>query len=145
MKHRFAALLALFVLALTLTGSAFAFDCIRVSSSAQGMQQSAASSGKWLYVDMSSTDTVAGVLAGFLNVDVSSLTSNQLSCIASAYAASGAPIRFALGTGVAGGDTNGPGVLALNAPDKVLTNGHGIDHADETVGPALLAAVQACA
>ena len=47
MKHRFTALLALVLVALTITSSAFAFDCIRVSSSHQGLVQST-QSGKWL-------------------------------------------------------------------------------------------------
>lgn len=46
MRHRFGALLALFVLAVALSDSAFAFDCIRVSSSLQGLQNST-KSGNW--------------------------------------------------------------------------------------------------
>jgi hypothetical protein len=66
-------------------------------------------------------------------------------CFHAAYDASSAPRYFALGTGVAGGRTeNGTGVLAFNAPDKVLTNGTGIDHLDDTVIPVFLAAAPTC-
>ncbi len=58
------------------------------------------------------------------------------------YAASGQPLYFALGTGVAGGKTgHGPGVLASGAPAKVLTNGTGIDHFDDSVLPVLQGAL----
>jgi hypothetical protein len=36
MKHHFSALLALVVVALTITGSAFAFDCIRARRPTRG-------------------------------------------------------------------------------------------------------------
>jgi hypothetical protein len=85
------------------------------------------------------------------------LTSSQATCAASAYAATGEPLYFALGTGVAGGKKTtvtpngarsagqGFGVIAWNAPDVVLSNGKGIDHADDTVIPALQNAVFGCA
>ncbi|MDX6479726.1 MAG: hypothetical protein QOG85_236, partial [Gaiellaceae bacterium] len=52
MKHRFAVLAGVAVLALSLTGVASAFDCMRVSSSPQGLQHSASQSGTWLYFNM---------------------------------------------------------------------------------------------
>jgi hypothetical protein len=57
MRHRLLALLALMIAALALAGSAFAFDCIRVSSSLQGLQQSTRS-GNWLLFNLSSASAV---------------------------------------------------------------------------------------
>ena len=141
MKHRFALVLGVVALALTISGSAFAFDCIRVSSSLQGLQQST-NSGNWLLFNMTpGGGGVAGVL-DFFGIPVSS---SQVACFQTAYSASSGPTYFALGAGVAGGKTgNGPGVLASRAPDKVLMNGTGIDHFDDTVVPVFLAAAPAC-
>ncbi|MBA3734811.1 MAG: hypothetical protein H0W90_06390 [Actinobacteria bacterium] len=47
MKQRLVALVAVVVAALALAGSALAFDCIRVSSSLQGLQQSTGSATGW--------------------------------------------------------------------------------------------------
>ena len=60
--------------------------------------------------------------------------------------ANGRFVAFASGaTNLAGGDTNGPGVLASNNPnDRVLANGTGIDHFDDTVLPVILAAAPGC-
>jgi hypothetical protein len=57
MKHRVAIALAVVTVALAATGSAFAFDCMRVSSSMEGLQQSTAHSGNWLYFDMTPAGT----------------------------------------------------------------------------------------
>lgn len=145
MKHRFALVLGVIVVALAATSSAFAFDCMRVSSSAQGLQQSAANSGNWLFFDM--TPGGGGVAE---IVDFFGLPSSSVPCFQSAYDAAAAsnkllPEYFALGFGVAGGKTgNGPGVLAHNAPDNVLSNGTGIDHFDDTVQPVFEAAASSC-
>jgi hypothetical protein len=139
MKHRFAAVLAVVVASLTLAGGALAFDCIRVSSSVQGLQQSTRS-GNWLAFDMT-RDGIPQLLS-FFGVE---LSPTDLSCVQTAYLDSGAPKYFALGIGVAGGRTgHGPGVLALNAPDWVLGNGTGIDHLDDTVIPAVIGAFETC-
>jgi hypothetical protein len=141
LKVRLSAIVAVVLLALSLAGSAFAFDCIRVSSSLQGLQQSTAS-GKWTLFDLSSPTGVAATLAANgLPSDTATAT-----CIYQAYAASGQPQYFALGTGVAGGRTNGPGVLAHNNPNsKVLSNGKGIDHLDDSpIFPALGSAIFGC-
>jgi hypothetical protein len=144
MKHRLALLVCAFLVALAATSSAFAFDCMRVSSSAQGLQQSAGS-GKWLYFDMTDNGTgVAQVLEFF------GLPSSSAGCFQTAYDTAVAanptlPEYFALGTGVAGGDTNGPGVLAHNNPNSnVLANGTGIDHFDDLVLPVFEAAAPSC-
>jgi hypothetical protein len=133
------------VAALAVSGSAVAFDCIRVSSSLEGLQQST-KSGNWLLFDLS---TAQGVQNTFTNFG-SAVDESQAQCFAAAYAESGAPAYFALGTGVAGGknETNkgGSGVLAWHNPnDAVLSDGRGIDHLEDTaIFPAFLNAAQAC-
>lgn len=145
MKHRFSALLALVLVSLTITGSAFAFDCIRVSSSHQGLVQST-QSGKWLLFDLSSGTAVQQTLGGAAGL---TLTDQQAVCIADAYAATGQPLYFALGSGVAGGNNPNSaagGVIAHNNPnDRVLGNGKGIDHLDDSpILPALFGAAEGC-
>jgi hypothetical protein len=145
MKHRFSALLALVLVSLAITGSAFAFDCIRVSSSHQGLVQST-QSGKWLLFDLSSGPAVQQTLGGAAGL---SLTDEQAACIADAYAATGQPLYFALGNGVAGGNNPNAaasGVLAHNNPNtSVLGNGKGIDHLDDSpILPALFGAAESC-
>src|SRR5256714_6464954 len=129
MKHRFTALLALALASLTITGSAFAFDCIRVSSSHQGLVQST-QSGKWLLFDLSSGPALQQTLGGAAGL---SLTDEQAACIADAYAATGQPLYFALGTGVAGGNNpdSPPGrvVRPNNPKDGGTRDGKGVDHA----------------
>ena len=144
MKHRFSALLALAVVSLTITGSAFAFDCIRVSSSPQGLVSSTRS-GKWLLFDLSSGPALQQTLAG----GGLTLTDEQAACVADAYATTGQPLFFALGNGVAGGNNPNSaagGVLAHNNPnDSVLGNGKGIDHLDDSpILPALFGAAEGC-
>jgi hypothetical protein len=145
MKHRFSALLALVLVSLTITGSAFAFDCIRVSSSHQGLLQST-QSGKWLLFDLSSGPAVQQTLGGAAGL---TLTDEQAACIADAYAATGQPLYFALGNGVAGGNNPNSaagGVIAHNNPNtSVLGNGKGIDHLDDSpILPALFGAAEGC-
>lgn len=137
MKHRFGALLALFVLALALSGSALAFDCIRVSSSLQGLQNST-KSGNWALFDLSSGASAKQTL-GDLGID---LTVTEARCVSEHYLASGLRPYFALGIGVAGIN----GVLAHNNPnDSVLGNLKGIDHfEDSPIGAALFGAAAAC-
>ena len=137
MKHRFFALLALLVTALALAGSAFAFDCIRVSSSLQGLQQST-KSGNWVLFNLTSAATVQETLAN-LGEDI---PTSQAECLASHYAATHQPVYFALGFGVAGPN----GVLAHNNPnDNVLGNLKGIDHLEDSpIGAALFGAAAAC-
>jgi hypothetical protein len=153
MRHRFAALLALLALALAITGSAMAFDCIRVSSSLQGLQQST-KSGYWLLFDLSSQE---GVQQTFENVFEAQLSDEDAECLATAYAQSGQPLYFALGIGVAGGKKEtfpahgaraageGFGVIAWHANEVVLGDGNGIDHIEDGgIVPALFGAAQGC-
>jgi len=147
MKHRLALLVGVAVIALTVTSSAFAFDCMRVSASAQGAQQSASNSGMWLYFDMTDGGTGVAQILDFFGVPSDPAT---VACFQAAYdtavAADGTlPLHFALGTGVAGGNHKGPGVLAHNNPNgNVLSNGTGIDHFDDTVLPIFEAAAPSC-
>src|SRR5918996_2275877 len=99
MRYRLAALIAVLVASLALASSAAAFDCIRVSSSLQGLQQST-KSGNWLLFDLSSQE---GVQQTFANVFEAQLSDEDAECLATAYAQSGQPLYFALGIGVAGG------------------------------------------
>ena len=142
MKHRVLVGLAVVVLALVGTGSAFAFDCIRVSSSLNGLKQST-KSGHWLLIDLS-TEAFQESLAEFGVV----LTDEQAACGSEAYAQSGQPLYFALGIGVAAGENENAsagGVLAHNNPNtSVLSNGSGIDHFEESIVPALEAAAETC-
>ena len=147
MKHRLTVVIAVVAVSLTMTGSALAFDCMRVSSSKQGLQQSASNSGMWLDFDMTPGGGGTAQILDFFGIPY---TSTQLACFQNAYTTAQAsnpalPTYFALGVGVAGGKTgNGPGVLAHNAPDKVLSNGTGIDHFDDTVLPVFEAAAPTC-
>ena len=76
------------------------------------------------------------------------LTDEQAACGSEAYAASGQPLFFALGIGVAGGENENAsagGVLAHNNPNtSVLSNGKGIDHFEDSIVPALEAAAATC-
>jgi hypothetical protein len=144
MKKRLSVGLAVLVLALTGAGSAFAFDCIRVSSSLQGLQQST-KSGNWIVFDFSTPEAFQASLTEFGVV----LTDEQAECGAAAYAESGQPLYFALGIGVAAGENENAsagGVLAHSNPNtSVLSNGTGIDHFEDSgIIPALEAAAMTC-
>jgi hypothetical protein len=143
MRHRVALLLAVAIVGLAATSSAFAFDCIRVSSSYQGLVSSTANSGHWLLFDMTNP---ANVQANLSNFAAAPLTSEQAACVSAAYLQGGLTPYFALGFGVAGGFTNGPGVLAHNNPnERVLGNLKGIDHIDASpIGGAIFAAADSC-
>jgi hypothetical protein len=143
MRHRVALLVAVALVALAATSSAFAFDCIRVSSSYQGLVSSTSNSGHWLLFDMTNP---ANVQANLSNFAASPLTSGQAACVSTEYLKSGFTPYFALGFGVAGGLTNGPGVLAHNNPNEsVLGNLKGIDHIDASpIGGAIFAAALSC-
>jgi hypothetical protein len=141
MRHRLAVLAAVTVVALAGAGSALAFDCMRVSSSLRGLQNST-DSGNWLLFDMTPGGGGVAQVLDFFGVPA---TSSQLVCFQTAYSASSGPTYFALGIGVAGARSgHGPFVLAHNAPDKVLMNGTGIDHLDATVVPVFEAAAPSC-
>jgi hypothetical protein len=138
-KQRLTVLFAVLALALVGTGSALAFDCIRVSSSAKGLQQST-KSGNWALFDLSSG---AALQHSLLALD-QEITIAQGNCASAAYKAAGdeLPLHFALGVGVAGRN----GVLAHNNPNEsVLANLKGIDHLEDSpIGAALFGAAAQC-
>jgi hypothetical protein len=138
-KRRLTVLFAVLALGLVGTGSALAFDCIRASASAKGLQQSTMS-GNWAVFDLSSGGALQQSLAA-LGEDI---TLQQGNCASAAYKAAGAdlPLHFALGVGVAGRN----GVLAHNNPNEsVLGNLKGIDHLEESpIGAALFGAAAQC-
>ena len=148
MRHRLAVLVGLCVLALGATASAYAFDCIRVSTSLQGLVQSTSHSGNWLLFDLSSPDAVQEEFG---------VTAEQAACVVTEYAKSGQPQFFALGVGVAGGrkestpsqglraQLDGFGVIAWHNGTGALGDGKGIDHfEDGGILDALLGAAETC-
>jgi hypothetical protein len=140
-KRRLGVVVVVLAVTFAAAGAALAHDCIRVSSSLQGLQQSAGNSGNWGLFDLSSGAAFQQSLAA-LNEQVSL---QDATCASDAYkAADGGtlPLYFALGLGVAGPN----GVLVHNNPnDSVLGNLKGIDHLDDSpIGAALFAAAGAC-
>jgi hypothetical protein len=119
MRFRFAALAIALVASLALAGTAFGFDCIRVSSSLKGLQQST-KSGNWLLFDFSS---VEGALQTFENIG-EDVTEEEATCFVEVYGESGQPVFFALGIGVAGPN----GVIAFHNATAAMGDGKGIDH-----------------
>jgi hypothetical protein len=71
MKLRLLMTFALIAVALTFTGSAFAFDCIRVSASFEGLQRSTANSGKWALIDLSGATRVQETVEPLLEITIS--------------------------------------------------------------------------
>lgn len=138
MKRALIAAVGLTVTGLVVSASpAFAFDCIRVSGSQQGLMQST-KSGNWLYFTIH--DLVQGA------VDEGDATPEQGACVEQKWAEMGEPSYFALGIGVAGahGATQSGRItdadfyeLAKNAPVKVMTNGKGVDHLDDAINVAI--------
>lgn len=126
--------------ALALTaGPALAFDCIRVSSSPQGLEQSAAHGGNWEVLQVSDLLGMVGV------------TGDDAACVLDTLAAAGKPLELAIGVGVAGGHAmemgkpvGGSGILAIQAPEKVVSDGRGIDHLSDSpiVGDIIAAGTQ---
>jgi hypothetical protein len=138
MKRRMLAVLAIAATSLFATTAAYGHDCIRVSSSHQGLVSSTSHGGRWLLFDFSSVSATTQTLA---TIEVPA-TAEQIACFVPAYAETGQPLFFALGIGVAGPN----GVLAHNNPnDRVLGDGHGIDHFDDSpILPAIFAAAGGC-
>ena len=123
-----------------LAAPAYAWDCIRVSASPQGLQSSS-QHGQWMY--MTFDDLVAGGVAE------GAIDASQVDCVTAAWTKLGEPTSFAIGGGVAGAkgaETSGRVTdsdffeLAKNAPLKVMVNGKGVDHLDD----ALMLVVAGC-
>ena len=138
MKRRMFAVLAIAASSLFAATTAYGHDCIRVSSSHQGLVSSTSHGGRWLLLDFSSVSATTQTLA---TIEVSA-TPEQIACFVDAYAQTGQPQFFALGIGIAGPN----GVLAHNNPnDRVLSDGHGIDHLDDSpIFPAIFASASGC-
>ena len=149
MKLRLAVLIAAGVASLVLASSAAAFDCLRVSSSYQGLVQSTSNGGNWLLFDWTNPDIIKADLTMFATAP---LTDVQASCMTTAYQAAakqipGLPLFFALGFGVAGANSGGPGVLAHNNPNNAgqLGNLKGIDHLSQSpIGAVIFGAAPGC-
>lgn len=112
---------------------AYAYDCIRVSSSPQGLQHSSAN-GQWIYL------TIDNLLQG--GVDEGFITAAQVPCLKAEWTRLGEPTAFDIGGGVAGakGAQQSGHIsdadffeLAKNAPLKVVVNGKGVDHLDDAL------------
>jgi hypothetical protein len=142
MKRRLFAFAGVAALVLAFAGSALAFDCIRVSSSLQGLQQST-KSGNWLLFDFSSKEAVQRTFASVVGGE---LPDDAATCVAEHYADYDVTPYFALGIGVAGGEAGGSGVLAgQNKNEDLLANLRGIDHLEDSpVGAALFGSLGAC-
>jgi hypothetical protein len=135
-RYRLAALSAVVFASLAFASSAAAFDCIRVSSSLEGLEQSTRS-GNWLLFDLSS---VGGLQHTLASIGEAVPSDEDAACFVSAYAASGQPQFFALGIGVAGPK----GVLAFRN-SNTIRDGRGIDQLEESgILPAVDAAVETC-
>ena len=121
---------------LVTTSAASAFDCIRVSTSVRGLEQST-NSGNWFAFDLSS---VEGVERAFAALEDPPPTADQAQCFVETYAATGQPRSFAVGIGVAGPR----GVLAFRNA-KTMGDGRGVDHLESSGIPAaFLTTVEAC-
>lgn len=112
---------------------AYAYDCIRVSSSPQGLQHSSAN-GQWIYL------AIDDLLQG--GVDEGFISAGQVPCLKAAWTQLGEPTAFDIGGGVAGakGAQQSGHIsdadffeLAKNAPLKVVVNGKGVDHLDDAL------------
>ena len=137
MRYRFVAVIAVLVASLALASSAAAFDCIRVSSSLQGLMQST-KSGNWLLFDISSVEGAQGT---FERIGEAVPSAEDTQGFVDAYAESGQPLFFALGIGVAGPN----GVLAHNNSGSSMGDSKGVDHLeDSAILPAIFAAAEAC-
>lgn len=135
-RYRLMTAAAVFAVSLVVAGSAAAFDCIRVSASVRGLEQST-NSGNWFAFDLSS---VEGVQRAFAALEDPKPTDEQAQCFVETYAAKGQPRSFAVGIGVAGPT----GVLAFRNANA-MGDGKGVDHLESSGIPAaFLAAVEAC-
>jgi hypothetical protein len=134
MKRSILAAAGLTAVALVVGASpAFAFDCIRVSSSQQGLMQST-KSGNWAYLTID--DLVQGA------IESGDVPADAAPYIVNTWHSLGEPSYFAIGIGVAGahGATESGRItdqsfyeLAKNAPVKVMVNGTGVDHLDDAI------------
>lgn len=140
MKRALIAAAGLAVAGIVVSASpAFAWDCIRVSSSQQGLMQSS-QNGQWEYMTIDNL-IQGGIQDGYIDA-------TQAPCLKQEWAALGEPQYFAIGAGVAGAGAKGAQKsghitdqsffeLAKNAPVKVMVNGKGVDHLDDAIAMIL--------
>jgi hypothetical protein len=151
MRKRLPLLAAVTALALALSSTAYAFDCIRVSSSAAGLAAST-KSGNWLALSFGTLAEFTDTIENGFGVP---LTDEQATCMHDAYLQTGLPLYVALGIGVAGGKkTSAPshgargdnlGVLVWHNPNSaILADSKGIDHFEDSILPALFQAAADC-
>ena len=144
MKKRLPLLGLVVALVVATGGTAYAFDCIRISKTYKGLQQST-KSGNWLLFNFGSA---SGAQNTFEDIFESPITNTQAACFAAEYAESGEPKYFALGIGVAGAqvqnETGNFGVLAWKN-EQTTGDGRGVDHLESSgIVPAAEAAAAAC-
>ena len=151
MKRRPIFLAGVLALVLAASGTAYAFDCMRVSSSAKGLASST-KSGNWLALSFGTLAEFTDTVEHGFGVP---LTDEQAVCMHDAYVETGLPLYVALGIGVAGGKkTSAPsqgargdnlGVLVWHNPNSdILANSKGIDHFEDSILPALFEAAGEC-
>ena len=146
MKRRIPLLGIVAALVVATGGTAYAYDCIRVSKTYKGLQQST-KSGNWVLFNFGSA---SGAQNTFADVFGAELTNQQAACFAAEYAESGEAKYFALGVGVAGAQVENEhgnfGVLAWNNKNEdVLSDGRGVDSLEHGgIVPAAEAAAAAC-
>jgi hypothetical protein len=111
-------------------GAASAHECFNASRSAQGNASVAAHSAAWEEVSL---DTILTEFIG--------LPQPVADCVEASAPSYGIPSSFVFG----GKQSASTGVIAENNPNTaLLSNGKGIDHAEDAYGDALNAAIGAC-
>lgn len=115
------------ILSMASTGAAFAHECYVANRSAQGNAMAGTHSQAWETVSL---DTV---LTEFIGVPA-----DVAACVEAKAPAAGIPDSFVFGAKQAVGQG---GVIAENNPNMtargLASDGKGIDHAEDTYGPAI--------
>jgi hypothetical protein len=122
------------ILTLTTAGGAFAHECYVANRSDQGNAMAGTRSQAWETVSL---DTI---LTQFIGVPA-----DVAACVEAKAPAAGIPDSFVFGGKQAQGQG---GVIAENNPnmtaDGLAADGHGIDHAEDALGPALFTLIGEC-
>jgi hypothetical protein len=122
------------ILSVATAGSAFAHECYVANRSTQGNAMAGTHSQAWQTVSL---DTILTEFIG--------LPAGLAACVEAKAPAAGIPDSFVFGGKQAQGQG---GVIAENNPnmtaDGLASNGRGIDHAEDTYGPAIGALIAQC-
>ncbi|WP_353808431.1 hypothetical protein [Agromyces sp. SYSU T00194] len=111
--------------------AAFAFDCFNDSRSAQGNAKAGEHSQVWFTASVED----------FLTFELG-LGAEEVDCVLEAWTGAGYPTSVTI---MAGGARGSGGVIAGNNPvDAVLSDGHGIDHLEDSYLPVLFPMIEAC-